>query len=107
MPSVTSAIRNTISISQFNRGQAGKIFDDVRSSGAKVVMKNNTAACVLLSPEEYLQMMDEINDARLIATAVERLSSLDPAALISDEAFWEKYKITQEELDAAGEVEFE
>ncbi len=41
MASVVSAIRNTVSISLFNRGLAGKIFSDVKRTGAKVVMKNN------------------------------------------------------------------
>ena len=39
MASVMSAIKNTVPISQFNRGLAGKIFEDVKQSGAKVVMK--------------------------------------------------------------------
>ena len=26
-------------------------------------MKNNTAECVLLSPDEYIRLMDELNDA--------------------------------------------
>lgn len=39
---IRSAIENTISISQFNRGLAGKIFDEVKRHGAKVVMKNNS-----------------------------------------------------------------
>ena len=43
MPSVMSAIQNTVSITQFNRGLAGKIFEDVKTTGAKVVMKNNVA----------------------------------------------------------------
>ena len=47
MASVISAIKNTVPISLFNRGQAGKIFEDVRKNGAKVVMKNNVAECVL------------------------------------------------------------
>ena len=64
MASVVSAITNTIPITQFNRGLAGKIFEDVKRNGAKVVMKNNTAECVLLSPEEYVRLMDEVNDAR-------------------------------------------
>ena len=53
MVNIASAIRNTVPISMFNRGLAGKIFDEVKQSGAKVVMKNNAAECVLLSPEEY------------------------------------------------------
>lgn len=65
MSSIRSAIENTIPISQFNRRLAGKIFDEVKLYGAKVVMKNNTAECVLLSPDEYIRLLDEINDARL------------------------------------------
>ena len=57
MASVLSAITNTIPITQFNRGLAGKIFDEVKRCGAKVVMKNNIAECVLLSPEEYVHLM--------------------------------------------------
>ena len=34
MASVMSAIKNTVPISQFNRGLAGKIFEDVNESGA-------------------------------------------------------------------------
>ena len=58
MASVMSAITNTVPITQFNRGLAGKIFEDVKQCGAKVVMKNNTAECVLISPDEYIRLMD-------------------------------------------------
>ena len=56
MKSIRSAIENTVSISLFNKGLAGKIFDEVKLSGAKVVMKNNSAECVLLSPEESVYL---------------------------------------------------
>ncbi len=107
MPSVVSAIRNTIPITQFNRGFAGQIFEDVKAHGAKVVMKNNTAECVLLSPDEYVQLMDELNDARLLALAAERMANFDPATLIPEEKVWDRLGITDEDLDAVGEVEFE
>lgn len=77
MTSVMSAIKNTVPITQFNRGLAGKIFEEVKQTGAKVVMKNNTAECVLLSPEEYVRLMDELNDARLLAVASERMAHYD------------------------------
>ena len=67
MRSVVSAIQNTVPISSFNKGIAGKIFREVRATGAKVVIKNNVPECVLISPEEYVQLMDELSDARLLA----------------------------------------
>ena len=85
MANITSAIRDTISISLFNRGLAGKIFEDVKQSGAKVVMKNNSAECVLMSPDEYVNLMDEVNDARLLSIANERMQNFNSSNLISSE----------------------
>ena len=107
MASVVSVIRDTIPISQFNRGLAGKIFDDVKTSGAKVVMKNNVAEWVLLSPDEYIRVMDELNDARLLMLASQRMSHFDESALVSESDINSRLGITKEELDSFGEVEFE
>ena len=107
MGSVVSAIRDTVSISQFNRGLAGKIFNDVKTGGPKVVMKNNTAEAVLLPPDEYVQIMDDLNDYLLLTMAVERMSSYDPSSLVSEEDVDRRLGITQEKLDSIGEVEFE
>ena len=107
MGSVLSAITNTIPISLFNRGLAGKIFDEVKQCGAKVVMKNNTAECVLISPDEYVRLMDEINDARLLAIAAERLAHYDPAKAIPEEEIYKEFGITEEDLAGYEEVEIE
>lgn len=107
MQSVVSAITNTVPISQFNRGRAGQIFEDVRRSGAKVVMKNNAAECVLLSPEEYVRLMDELNDARLLALADARMRDYDPGALIGEAEMNRRLGITEEDLTDVGEVAFE
>ena len=107
MSSVVSAIRNTVPITQFNRGLAGQIFEDVKATGAKVVMKNNSAECVLLAPDEYLRIMDELNDARLAALAAERVLRLNPSTLIPEEKVWERLGITDDDLAMIPEVEFE
>lgn len=107
MADVTSAIRNTVPITLFNRGLAGKIFEEVKQQGSKVVMKNNTPECVLLSPEEYLHLMDEVNDAKLAALAAERMQHFDPAAAISAEEVYRSYGITEADLASMDEVEFE
>lgn len=107
MADVTSAIRNTVPITLFNRGLAGKIFEEVKQQGSKVVMKNNTPECVLLSPEEYLHLMDEVNDAKLAALAAERMQHFDPAAAISAEEVYRSHGITEADLAGMDEVEFE
>ena len=107
MASVMCAIKNTVPISQFNRGLAGKIFEDVKQSGAKVVMKNNVAECVLISPEEYVRLMDEVNDARLLAVASERMAHFNPATLISEEEMNRRLGITEDKLTGFDEVDIE
>ena len=107
MANISSAIRDTVSISLFNRGLAGKIFDDVKQSGAKVVMKNNAAECVLMSPDEYVKLMDEVNDARLLTVANARMQNFNKDSLVSGKELYEELGITKEELDSIGKVEIE
>ena len=107
MASVVSAITNTVPITQFNRGLAGKIFEDVKRSGAKVAMKNNAAECVLLSPEEYVRLMDEVNDARLLAAATERMAHYDPSTLIPEEEMNRRLGVTAADLADFDEVDIE
>ena len=98
MADISSALRSTIPISLFNRGMAGKVFEDVRRQGAKVVMKNNSPECVLLSPEEYLRLIDEVNDSKLAALAAQRMQGFDPANAIPAEEVYRQNGITKEEI---------
>ena len=107
MINIASAIRDTIPISLFNRGLAGKIFEEVKQCGAKVVMKNNAAECVLISPDEYIRLMDEVNDARLLSIATERMGEYDPSSVVDADSLYKNLGITQGDLEAIGEVEFE
>ncbi len=107
MNSIVGVIERTISISLFNRGLAGKIFEEVKRTGAKVVMKNNAAECVLMSPEEYVRLMDEVEDAKLLALATERLAHYDPSKNISMEEIDREFGITPEMLAEMDEVELE
>ena len=107
MDAIRGAIENTVPISQFNKGLAGRIFEDVKRYGAKVVMKNNAAECVLMSPQEYVRLMDEINDARLLAEAAARMSHFDPDTLLSDEQINEALGLSPEDYADTSEVEFE
>ena len=107
MANIVSAIRNTIPISMLNRGLAGKIFEEVKQNGAKVVMKNNTAECVLLSPDEYMRLMDEVNDAKLLITASQRMADAVPYDFVSADALYAEMGINKEDLDKIGEVDIE
>ena len=86
---------------------AGQIFEDVRRSGAKVVMKNNTAECVLISPEEYIRLLDELADAQLLAEANQRAAGMDKSKLLSQSDVEQALGITPDDYAQAPEVELE
>lgn len=105
--SVMSAINDTISISLFNRGLAGQVFEDVKKTGPKVVIKNNTPECVLLPPEEYVSMVEEINDARLLAVAENRMKDYDPEQSVSETEVLSEFGLTEADLADADKVAIE
>ncbi|MCR5613965.1 hypothetical protein [Treponema sp.] len=42
-----------VPISRLNKGEAGKIIDEVKTDGIRVIVKNNIPECVMISVEEY------------------------------------------------------
>ena len=107
MNPVRSMLENTVPISMFNKGMAGKIFESVKQSGTKVVMKNNIAECVLLSPEEYIAIIDELEDMYLMAEARSRMENFNVDKLISREEFDRRFGITEEDIKDFEGVDFE
>jgi PHD/YefM family antitoxin component YafN of YafNO toxin-antitoxin module len=95
-----------IPISRFNKGEANKIFDEVRLSGYKIVVKNNAPACVLLAPERYKELTDILEDHYLSALAEERMKN-DTAPTIPFEEILAEDGLTIADLDAMEDVEIE
>ena len=98
----------TVPITAFNRGQAGKIFSNVKQSGMTVVMKNNEPECVLLSPADYNALVERLENAELLQLASERLKNFDEeeTATIPFEEVCKSAGIDVERLDAE-ELEIE
>ncbi|MBQ7158274.1 MAG: type II toxin-antitoxin system Phd/YefM family antitoxin [Treponema sp.] len=46
-----------VPISRLNKGEAGKIIDEVKADGVRVIVKNNVPECVMVSVEEYDRIM--------------------------------------------------
>ena len=103
---VKGIMENVVPISSFNKGIAGKIFEEVKHSGMKVV-KNNAPECILLSPEDYLKLIDEVNDAKLMALAMQRMQNYDPEKTISEEEADRILGFSKEDTDDFEGVEFE
>ncbi|MEE8808681.1 MAG: hypothetical protein SOI44_09735 [Lactimicrobium sp.] len=70
-------------------------------------MKNNVPECVLLSPEEYTELIDELNDARLLAMAEERIEKADLSKTVSAKDVYKELGISEDDLADYKDVEIE
>ena len=104
--STVGMMKKIVPITRFNKGEANKIFDEVQSTGTKIVMKNNRPACVLVSPEQYESLIEMLSDYLLLAEADRRMATNNEAENISHEDMMRSLGITREELDAV-DVEIE
>ena len=104
--SIVGMMNAMVPITRFNKGEASKIFDEVESSGIKIVVKNNKPACVLLSPAQYENLRKMLSDAILLAEAEKRMAANDDSENISHEDLLAELGITEDEL-ADVDVEIE
>ena len=108
MDAIVSAMNHLVSVSDFNKGAAGAIFSSVKQTGqAKLVLRRNEPECILISPKEYKKLMEELEDLRDYKLASERLLSQADAKTVSFREVMASDGITQDELDAREDVEFE
>jgi len=102
---VAEIMRSMVPVSRFNKGEAAKIFDEVSKSGIRIAVKNNKPACVLLSPERYESLLEEIEDLELMMEAEKRIA--EGGLTYSQEEVMQRLGITQADIDAAEDVEIE
>lgn len=102
--SAVNILDSIIPISRFNKGEANKIFAEVKNSGLRIVVKNNIPECVLISPQDYQKMVEEYEDLKLYALAEKRLA--ENAVPISQEDMLKNLGLTLSDLDGV-EVEVE
>lgn len=50
-----------VPVTRFNKGEVGKIIEEVKNDGPRVIVKNNTPECVMISMEEYQDLVEKSN----------------------------------------------
>lgn len=98
---------NIVPISDFNRGKASAAFDKVERNKPVIVMKRNMPSFVITTPDDYRKAKEVEENYALLCLALERMRDFDPSETISREESMAKFGITQADLDAMDEVEFE
>ena len=106
MAHAANVLNSLVPITQFNRGQAARIFDRLHSESQLVVLKNNQPAAVILSPSEFQRLSEIEEDYLLLREAMERLANNAAPATPMD-SLMRELGITEDEIDAAEDVVIE
>jgi len=104
--SIQNVLDSFVPISRFNKGEAGKIFEEVKDEGYKIVVKNNIPACVLITPEKYKEMMEIIEDYHLLQLTNERLEKESEVTYSSAEVM-ARFGIKESDVAGWEDVEIE
>ena len=54
-------IKAMVPITRFNKGEAGKIIEEVKRDGIRVIVKNNVPECIMITVEEYNALNEAAN----------------------------------------------
>lgn len=96
-----------IPITQFNRGQASRIFDRLHSEPELVVLKNNQPSAVILSPDEYTRLAEIEENYLLLLEATKRLAANEGKSAISEVDVMKHFGITDADLEEVEDLEIE
>ena len=107
MANAAGILQSLIPISQFNKGQAAKIFDRLRTEKELVVLKNNQPSAVILAPEEYTRLVEIEEDYMLFLEANRRLERNENRTAIPMEKVLADLGISETELADIQDVEIE
>ena len=66
-------LESLVPITQFNRGQASRIFDKLQTKNQLIVLKNNQPTAIILSLEEFNRLNEIEEDYDVLLEANKRL----------------------------------
>jgi antitoxin StbD len=102
--SMEKIMKQIVPISRFNRGEANKIFDELKETGVKSVLKNNIRVGVIVEPEQYDEMVELLEDYALTLEADRRTKNAETAGLLTEKQVMDGLKIQESDL---GDVDLE
>ena len=107
MALATDFLQSLVPISQFNKGQAAKIFDRLHSEKELIVLKNNQPSAVILSLEEYTRLTEIEEDYFLLLEANRRIEENGDKTTVSLDSVMDHLGISKEELLDAEDADIE
>ncbi|MBQ7578295.1 MAG: hypothetical protein IJT21_08530 [Synergistaceae bacterium] len=110
MPELATKMKigEVVTISMLNNGMAADIFEEVKKTGTRVVVNDKHEAMgLIVAPLDYVEMAPEFRDDKALQIAIQRMKNFDISKTIPAEEVYKELGITQEELDAMPDVEFD
>jgi len=107
MTNATGLLNSLVPVTQFNKGQAAKIFDRVKTERQLVVLKNNAPSAVILSTEEYERLTEIEENYYLLSIAESRLKNDGLSRAIDENEAMRRFGITSDDIENAEDVEIE
>lgn len=107
MSTSKKVLKSLVPITQFNRGQASRIFERLLSEPQLIVLKNNQPSAVILSPEEYERLSEIEENYILLMEAAERLANMGEKPPQSFESVMSNLGINKQDLEGWENVEIE
>ena len=107
MASAANLLHSLVPISQFNKGQAAKIFDRLHSEKELIVLKNNQPSTIILSPEEYTRLTEIEEDYFLLLEANKRIEENGDKQTVSFDSVMRNLGISEQELLDTEDIDIE
>ena len=107
MASAANLLHSLVPISQFNKGQAAKIFDRLHSEKELIVLKNNQPSAIILSPEEYTRLTEIEEDYFLLLEANKRIEENSDKQTVSFDSVMRNLGISEQELLDTEDIDIE
>lgn len=107
MATAAELLQSLVPISQFNKGQAAKIFDRLHFEKELIVLKNNQPSAIILSPEEYTRLTEIEEDYFLLLEANKRMEENENSKTISFDSVMNDLGIDEKELLDMEDVDIE
>lgn len=100
-------LNSLVSITQFNKGQASRIFDRLNTEKQLIVLKNNIPSAVIISPDEYIRLSEIAEDYYLLLEAQERLKNNSDKKALSFDDVMQNYGISESDIENAEDLDIE
>lgn len=100
-------LNSLVSITQFNKGQASRIFDRLNTEKQLIVLKNNVPSAVIISPDEYIRLSEIAENYHLLLEAQERLKNNNGKKALSFEEVMQNFGISESDIENAEDLDIE